>query len=89
MSGMNRPSPYNRSERFGMGMGTGMRRGMGSMGQSGRNLKGKFIEDLIIEFIRLGKAIKCKTFRAFNVFSQQKSDSEYLNRQINRERAAL
>ena len=41
MSGMNRPSPYNRSERFGMGMGTGMRRGMGSMGQSGRNLKGR------------------------------------------------
>ena len=55
MSGMNRPSPYNRSERFGMGMGTGMRRGMGSMGQSGRNLKGKFIDDecsCVIEFIR-------------------------------------
>ena len=44
MSGMNRPSPYDRSERMGMGMGGGggMRQGMRAMGgMGGRNLKGK------------------------------------------------
>lgn len=42
MSGMNRPSPYDRSERLGMGMGgSGMRQGMRGMSMGGRNVKGK------------------------------------------------
>ena len=47
MAGMNRPSPYDRSERMGMGMGGGgggMRQGMrGMAGMGGRNLKGNIL----------------------------------------------
>lgn len=48
--GMNRPGPYDRTGRFGMGGGGGGGMGMGGggmgmgygMGRGGRNVKGKF-----------------------------------------------
>lgn len=48
--GMNRPGPYDRAGRFGMGGGGGGGMGMGGggmgmgygMGRGGRNVKGKF-----------------------------------------------
>ena len=54
MGGMNRPGPYDRSSRFGMGGGSGMGMGGGGgmggmgmggygMGRGGRNLKGKML----------------------------------------------
>ena len=61
--GMNRPGPYDRAGRFGMGGGGGGGMGMGGggmgmgygMGRGGRNVKGKFnstVEWLITHLIR-------------------------------------